>query len=239
MSQLMNLVRKMKAGEVTSEDVIYFEDMFQPGIESLPYIMQQCPANMRPRIAVRCLAQTIDPDDFVHVWGMQEWMGHYEKMVDSFADIVLATNEEMAMHMKMGVDALLQGYSKLAKTPQAAAADADLARKAERRVEKNYRKAIAELLEATVLPGLQDSIVTYKVSTPQDFKDRLWSFKGAGFGLEPLLLQSAWFRPHNRSEDIPGLYMVGAGTHPGAGVPGVLMSARTLEQVLPDVKAFA
>jgi len=101
MSQLMNLVRKMKAGEVTSEDVIYFEDMFQPGIESLPYIMQQCPANMRPRIAVRCLAQTIDPDDFVHVWGMQEWMGHYEKMVDSFADIILATNEEMAMHMKV------------------------------------------------------------------------------------------------------------------------------------------
>jgi hypothetical protein len=56
---------------------------------------------MRPRIAVRCLAQTIDPDDFVHVWGMQEWMGHYEKMVDSFADIVLATNEEMVMHMKV------------------------------------------------------------------------------------------------------------------------------------------
>jgi len=101
MSQLMNLVRKMKAGEVTSEDVVYFEDMFQPGIESLPYIMQQCPANMRPRIAVRCLAQTIDPDDFVHVWGMQEWMRHYEKMVDSFADIILATNEEMAMHMKV------------------------------------------------------------------------------------------------------------------------------------------
>jgi hypothetical protein len=101
MSQLMNLVRKMKAGEVTNEDVVYFEDMFQPGIESLPYIMQQCDPSMRPRIAVRCLAQTIDPDDFVHVWGMQEWMGHYEKMVDSFADIVLASNEEMVMHMKV------------------------------------------------------------------------------------------------------------------------------------------
>ena len=102
---------------------------------------------------------------------------------------------------------------------------------------ETYRKAIAELLEATVLPGLQDSIVTSKVSTPQDFKDRLWSFKGAGFGLEPLLLQSAWFRPHNRSEDIPGLYMVGAGTHPGAGVPGVLMSAKALETVIPHVHA--
>lgn len=101
MSQLMNLVRKMKAGEVTADDVVYFEDMFQPGIECLPYIMDQVPANMRPKIAVRCLAQSIDPDDFVHVWGMERWMGLYEKMVDSFADYVLATNEEMVAHMKI------------------------------------------------------------------------------------------------------------------------------------------
>ena len=101
MSQLMNLVKRMKAGDVTYEDVVYFEDMFQPGIESLPYILDQIPAHLRPRIAVRCLAQSIDPDDFVHVWGMSKWMGQYEKMVDSFADIVLATNEEMVMHMKV------------------------------------------------------------------------------------------------------------------------------------------
>lgn len=115
MSQLMNLVKKMKAGEVTSEDVIYFEDMFQPGIESLPYIMDQVPANMRPKIAVRCLAQTIDPDDFVHVWGMQKWMSTYEKMVDSFADIVLASNEEMVAHMKIaGWEAPIYNISGLA-----------------------------------------------------------------------------------------------------------------------------
>ena len=101
MSQLMNLVKKMKAGEVTNEDVIYFEDMFQPGIESLPYIISQVDPSMRPIIAVRCLAQSIDPDDFVHVWGMSKWMGTYERMVDQFADIVLASNEEMAMHMKI------------------------------------------------------------------------------------------------------------------------------------------
>ena len=101
MSQLMNLVKRMKAGDVTNEDIIYFEDMFQPGIESLPYIMDQIDPAHRPRIAVRCLAQSIDPDDFVHVWGMQKWMGLYEKMVDSFADIILASNEEMAMHMKV------------------------------------------------------------------------------------------------------------------------------------------
>ena len=101
MSQLMNLIRMMKAGELNNEDVIYFEDMFQPGIESLPYILNQIPAAHRPRIFVRCLAQSIDPDDFVHVWGMGEFMGHYEKMVDSFVDGVLATNEEMVMHMKI------------------------------------------------------------------------------------------------------------------------------------------
>jgi phytoene desaturase len=102
-----------------------------------------------------------------------------------------------------------------------------------------YRQAVAEALERTVLPGLRQHIVTSRVTTPQDFQDRLLSFKGAAFGQEPLLLQSAWFRAHNRSEDVDGLYMVGAGTHPGAGVPGVLMSAKTLEQVLPDVKAYA
>jgi len=101
MSQMMNLVRLMQQGELTNEDVIYFEDMFQPGIESLPYIIKQIDPAQRPRIYVRCLAQSIDPDDFVHVWGMQEFMGHYEKMVDSFVDGVLATNEEMVMHMKV------------------------------------------------------------------------------------------------------------------------------------------
>jgi phytoene desaturase len=100
---------------------------------------------------------------------------------------------------------------------------------------EGYRQRIAQALEDTVLPGLRQHVVTSKVATPQDFKDRLLAYKGAAFGLEPLLLQSAWFRPHNRSEDIDGLYMVGAGTHPGAGIPGVLMSAKALESVLPPV----
>ena len=101
MSQLMNLIRMMKAGEVNNQDVVYFEDMFQPGIESLPYIMNQLPAEYCPKVFVRCLAQSIDPDDFVHVWGMSKWMGHFEKMVDSFVDGVLASNEEMVAHMKI------------------------------------------------------------------------------------------------------------------------------------------
>ena len=119
MSQLMNLVRLMQQGEVTSEDVIYFEDMFQPGIESLPYILNQVPANLRPRIFVRCLAQAIDPDDFVHVWGMSKWMSLYEKMVCELVrdsgGAVLATNEEMVMHMKVaGWDCPIYNISGLA-----------------------------------------------------------------------------------------------------------------------------
>jgi phytoene desaturase len=102
---------------------------------------------------------------------------------------------------------------------------------------ERYRESIAQALDNTVLPGLRQHIVTSSVTTPRDFQDRLLSYKGAAFGLEPLLMQSAWFRPHNRSEDIEGLFMVGAGTHPGAGVPGVLMSAKALELVLPAVQA--
>jgi glycosyltransferase involved in cell wall biosynthesis len=105
MSQMMNLVRMMQQGEVTSSDVIYFEDMFQPGFESLGYIINQVPQELRPRIFVRCLAQAIDPDDFVHVWGMGKWMMDYERMVNDIVTIsggaVLATNEEMVMFMKV------------------------------------------------------------------------------------------------------------------------------------------
>ena len=101
MSQMMNLVQLMKNGAITSEDVIYFEDMFQPGMESLPYILEQVPADQRPRVYVRCLAQSIDPDDFVHVWGMARWMGLYEQMVNEFVTGVLATNEEMVAHMRI------------------------------------------------------------------------------------------------------------------------------------------
>ncbi len=62
------------AGEITWEDTIFFEDMFTPGIEALPYIMDQTNGEYRPNIWVRCLAQTIDPDDFLHVWDMADWM---------------------------------------------------------------------------------------------------------------------------------------------------------------------
>jgi hypothetical protein len=101
MSQMMNLVQMMRNGEVTGEDVVFFEDMFQPGMESLPYIMDQIPAEQRPQVWIRCLAQAVDPDDFVHVWGMGKWMSLYEEMCNEFVTGVLASNEEMVAHMKI------------------------------------------------------------------------------------------------------------------------------------------
>ena len=88
------------------------------------------------------------------------------------------------------------------------------------------------------MPDLKKQIVTSFVSTPLDFQNRLLSYRGAGFSLEPLLRQSAWFRPHNKCKDIKNLFFVGAGTHPGAGVPGVLSSAKVLDTVIPDAKVY-
>ncbi len=102
MSQMMNLVQMMKSGEITSRDAIFFEDMFQPGIESLPYILMQTPEEFRPKIYLRCLAQAIDPDDFVHVWGMSKWMSLYEEMCNEIPNVtILASNEEMVAHMRI------------------------------------------------------------------------------------------------------------------------------------------
>lgn len=99
---------------------------------------------------------------------------------------------------------------------------------------ERYRRRIEARLEQTVLPGLGREIVTQRLLTPMDFRDRLLSVRGAAFSLQPQFFQSAWFRPHNRSEEVDRLYLVGAGTHPGAGIPGVLSSARVLDRVVPS-----
>jgi phytoene desaturase len=104
--------------------------------------------------------------------------------------------------------------------------------------QERYRRSIEDYLSTSVLPGLADEVVSSRVLTPQIFQDRLSSFRGAAFGMEPTLRQSAYFRPHNKSEDIDRLFIVGAGTHPGAGMPGVLSSARVLDTVVPDAETI-
>ena len=100
LSQTMNLVQKMKNGEITSDDVIFYEDMFTPGLECLPYIMDQSPEEYRPKVFLRFLAQTTDPDDFLIREGMFDWMRRYEQMVDEFVTGIIVASEEFVAHLR-------------------------------------------------------------------------------------------------------------------------------------------
>jgi len=95
-----------------------------------------------------------------------------------------------------------------------------------------FRDAILQFLDAHYLPGLLDNLVIERLLTPLDFETTLNTYQGTGFSFEPIFRQSAWFRPHNESEDIRNLFFAGAGTHPGAGVPGVLSSAKIAEKLI-------
>ena len=98
---------------------------------------------------------------------------------------------------------------------------------------ETYRQKVAAVLEETI-PGFQARLSASHILTPEDFRDRYLSPLGCGFSIEPRILQSAWFRPHNVSEEASGLWLAGAGTHPGAGLPGVVSSAEVLAKMVPD-----
>ncbi len=89
-----------------------------------------------------------------------------------------------------------------------------------------------QFLEENYLPDLRANLVAEHYIDPLHFRDTLNSYLGSAFSVEPILTQSAWFRPHNRSEEFENLYFVGAGTHPGAGLPGVLSSAKIAENLI-------
>ncbi len=119
----------------------------------------------------------------------------------------------------------------LAPVPNLSRSSVDWDREAPR-----YRDRILDYLERRYLPGLRDDLVTMRVFTPLDFERELNAHQGSAFSLEPVLMQSAWFRTHNRDARLKGLYFAGAGTHPGAGVPGVVNSAKaTAGLVLADL----
>lgn len=101
LSQTMALIQKMKNGELTKDDVIFYEDMFTPGLECLPYIMDQSPAEYRPKVFVRFLAQTTDPDDFLIREGMFDWMRKYEEMLDQFVTGIMVASEEFVAHLRI------------------------------------------------------------------------------------------------------------------------------------------
>ena len=157
---------------------------------------------------------------------------------DVFTRKVLANDMSLYLHRPTATDPAMapdgcDAFYALSPVPHLDSGT-DWAAEAER-----YRARVARRLSETVLPGLEDCIATSRTLTPLHFQTELASERGAAFGLEPILSQSAWFRPHNRSEDVERLYLVGSGTHPGAGLPGVLSSARILDRVVQDVAAFA
>jgi len=156
---------------------------------------------------------------------------------DIFERKVLAEDFSLYLHRPTATDPSLapagcDAFYVLSPVPHLASG-VDWSAEAER-----YRSRIEQALSQTVLPNLGNEVVTSRLLTPQDFQDRLLSYRGAAFGLEPVLTQSAWFRPHNRSEEVERLFLVGAGTHPGAGLPGVLSSARVLDDIVPDAQSL-
>jgi phytoene desaturase len=158
-----------------------------------------------------------------------------ELLADIFDRHQLAADFSLYLHRPTATDPSLapegcDGFYVLSPVPHLASGT-DWASESER-----YRKSIERYLEKTVMPGLSDHVITSRILNPQMFHDDFLSFRGAAFGLEPVLTQSAYFRPHNKSEEVEGLYLVGAGTHPGAGMPGVLSSARVLDSIVPSVE---
>jgi phytoene desaturase len=97
------------------------------------------------------------------------------------------------------------------------------------------RDRIVSALEKTIMLNLSQTITEDFYMTPENFKDNYLSSQGSGFSISPLFTQSAWFRFHNKAEGIKNLFLVGAGTHPGAGLPGVISSAKLIDRLIPSI----
>ena len=151
----------------------------------------------------------------------------YKELIgEIFGGPKLATDFSLYLHRPTASDPDLapegcDGFYVLSPVPHLGRADIDW------EVEGPlYRDRILQALEDQLLPGLREDLVTCRIFTPFDFRDELGAHLGSAFSLEPILTQSAWFRTHNRDASLKGLYIVGAGSHPGAGVPGVVGSAK-------------
>ena len=153
-------------------------------------------------------------------------------IAEIFGHANLADDFSLYLHAPNATDPSLappghSAYYVLSPVPHLGTADIDWTTEAPR-----YRDKIFDYLEARYLPNLKRDLVVSRCLTPFDFRDELNSHLGSAFSLEPILTQSAWFRPHNRDDRIAGLYFAGAGTHPGAGVPGVVGSAKATASLM-------
>ncbi|MXP50175.1 phytoene desaturase [Pantoea sp. Eser] len=151
----------------------------------------------------------------------------YRELIDEiFNRDALADDLSLYLHAPCVTDPSLAppgcgSYYVLAPVPHLGTANIDWAVEGPR-----LRDRIFDYLEQHYMPGLRSQLVTHRMFTPFDFRDELNAYQGSAFSVEPILTQSAWFRPHNRDKHIDNLYLVGAGTHPGAGIPGVIGSAK-------------
>ncbi|MEL6151224.1 MAG: phytoene desaturase [Chloroflexota bacterium] len=163
----------------------------------------------------------------------------YKALLDDiFRDQVLADDFSLYLHMPTITDPSMapegcESFYVLAPVPNLGSGTdwEDMGPK--------YRDAVVQFLEENYLPGLSKHIVAEHYIDPLHFQNVLNSYEGAAFSIEPRLTQSAWFRPHNRSEDFENLYFVGAGTHPGAGLPGVLSTAVIAEKLIGEAETTA
>ena len=162
------------------------------------------------------------------------WMGerYRELLNDIFHRLKLSEDFSLYVHRPTATDpsfapAGQDSFYVLCPVPNLQA-DIDWATEGPR-----LRDRIVAALERTMLPGLKAAITADFYKTPEDFRDEYRSVHGAGFSVAPIFRQSAWFRFHNQSESVRNLYLVGAGTHPGAGVPGVLCSAKVIDALIP------
>jgi phytoene desaturase len=156
---------------------------------------------------------------------------YQELLRDIFDRKVLPDDFSLYLHMPTITDPTMappghEAFYVLSPVPHLGA-NVDWSKKA-----KPYRDTIMQFLEENYLPDLQANIVAEHYIDPLHFQNTLSSHLGSAFSVQPILTQSAWFRPHNRSEDVENLYFVGAGTHPGAGLPGVLSSAKIVDAMV-------
>lgn len=155
-----------------------------------------------------------------------------ELLADIFGTNTLSEDFSLYLHAPSVTDDSMapegsSAYYVLSPVPNLGVADIDWDK-----VGPIYRDRILQYLEERYIPGLSKDLVTVNHMTPFDFRDDLKAHLGSAFSIEPLLTQSAWFRPHNRDDVVPNLYVVGAGTHPGAGIPGVVGSAKATASLM-------
>lgn len=228
-----------------------YADVVVSNADAATTLRELLPASCRRRWSPRAVENAkISMGLFVWYFGTRrtfEDVGHHtivlgpryqELLKDIFDRRVLAEDFSLYLHRPTSKDSSLappgcDTFYVLSPVPNLAA-DVDWESMAE-----PYRQAIQDRLSETVMPGLGEEIVTSHILTPNDFESDYRAYRGGAFSFEPILTQSAWFRPHNRQGAVANLFLVGAGTHPGAGVPGVLSSARVLDEVVPDAAQFA